>query len=207
MVATPAELRTALVQLRTRVDAHFEAAVRRSPAAFACAEGCESCCHQRFSVFEIEASTLRNALAELEAADPALRQRIRDQAASQELRDRCALLVNGRCAVYDARPMICRSHGLPIAVESADNPKIDCCPLNFRAQLDTSGNTSHESDESEGTGRHFTPEPPAASILRLAAVNQPLAVLAELWCRATQSTQLRVELSQLAAEQLSKTKI
>ncbi len=191
MVATPAQLHTALVQLRTRVDEHFEAAVRRSPAAFACAEGCESCCHQRFSVFEIEASTLRNALVEIETADPALRQRIREQATSREHSERCALLVDGRCAVYDARPMICRSHGLPIAVEGTDGQKIDCCPLNFRAPTDN--------DEPVGP-RRFTPEPPARSILRLAAVNQPLAVLAELWHRTTRSTHLRVELAQLAAE-------
>ncbi|HFE43911.1 MAG TPA: YkgJ family cysteine cluster protein [Nannocystis exedens] len=197
MAATPAQLRTALVQLRDRVDDHFEAAFRRTPTAFACAEGCESCCHQRFSIFEIEAELLRSALAEIQASDPVLRQRIRDQASSKEHRDRCALLVDGRCSIYEARPMICRSHGLPIAVEGADGPKLDCCPLNFRAPSDGA-------DGSKGSvppRRRFTPEPPARSILRLDAVNQPLALLGELWHRTTENTQLRVELAQLAAEQ------
>ncbi len=198
MAAPPGELRTALVQLRARVDEHFAAAVARTPTAFACAPGCESCCHQRFSVFEIEASLLRSALAAIETADPALRQRIRDQASSQEHSGSCALLVDGRCSVYDARPMICRSHGLPIAVERADGLELDCCPLNFRAQSDASD--TNDTNRPIRRRRRFTPEPPAQSVLRLDAVNQPLALLGELWHRATEKQPLRVELAQLATE-------
>jgi hypothetical protein len=43
---------------------------------------------------------------------------------------RCPLLSDaGQCRVYDARPMICRSHGLPIQV--GEPPQRDVCPLNF----------------------------------------------------------------------------
>lgn len=159
----PALLGT-LVQLRTRVDAHFDAAVARTPAAFACRAGCDACCHQRFGVFAIEAEPLRGALARLARETPELRSRIREQAREQAENpgapDRCPMLVDGRCAVYAERPMICRSHGLPIAVADPE-PRIDHCPLNFTAEA-----------------------PPAASVLRLAAVNQPLAVLAALWKKA-----------------------
>lgn len=159
----PALLGT-LVQLRARVDAHFDAAVARTPAAFACRAGCDACCHQRFGVFAIEAAQLRGALARLARESPELRNRIRGQARQQAedpaAPDRCPLLVDGRCAVYGERPLICRSHGLPIAVADP-TPRIDHCPLNFTAE-----------------------SPPAASVLRLAAVNQPLAVLATLWTKA-----------------------
>ncbi|MCA9661596.1 MAG: YkgJ family cysteine cluster protein, partial [Myxococcales bacterium] len=173
MTAAP-ELRAALVQLRARVDAHFDAAVARTPEAYACREGCDRCCHQRFSVFEVEAAPMREALTALGRRDPALRARVRAQAGDPGHRDRCALLVDGRCAVYSARPLICRSHGLPVAVDEEDGGlRLDCCPLNFRGEGD-------DAVSPDGARRRFEPQPPRESVLRLAAVNQPLAVLAEL---------------------------
>lgn len=171
-----------LVTLRARVDRHFGEAVARSPASFACRSGCDRCCHQRFGVFELEAAPIRAALADLAVLDPELRERVRTRGRDTSL-DACALLVDGRCSVYDQRPVICRSHGLPIAVpdpspEPGGEPggdaalRVDHCPLNF-----TDG------------------EIPRASVLVLAAVNQPLAVLAELVAPG----QPRVALAELAA--------
>jgi len=162
-----------LVTLRTRVDAHFEAAVARTPEGFACRVGCDRCCHARFSVFEVEAAPIRRALAELERVDPATRERIREQGRQGAA---CALLVDGRCSVYAERPLICRSHGLPIAVRDPDDPDgpltLDHCPLNF---VDL--------------------PPPRASVLVLDAINRPLAVLAELDSPGAN----RVSLADLAA--------
>lgn len=148
------DLAATLVQLRRRVDAHFAAAVARTPEAFRCAPGCAACCHARFGVFAVEAAPIRRALAELARTDPALRARVRDQADDPAHRDHCALLVDGRCTVYAERPLICRSHGLPVAVDD----EISHCPLNFTAA-----------------------PPPGPSVLRLDAVNQPLGVMATLW--------------------------
>lgn len=168
-----------LVRLRARVDDHFTQAVARTPDQFACRPGCESCCHQRFSVFEVEASPIREALAQLARTDPEARRRIRERGEDTELRE-CALLLDGRCSVYEQRPLICRSHGLPIGVRESDEPgsplRLDHCPLNF----------------SDGHGDRDIPR---ASVLVLDAINQPLAVLAEL----TAPGESRVELAQLAA--------
>jgi hypothetical protein len=162
-----------LVTLRTRVDAHFDAAVARTPEAFACRAGCDQCC-QRFAVFEVEAAPIRQALAELEASDPAMRERIREQGRDPHA-SACALLVDGLCSVYAERPLICRSHGLPIAAPDPDDPEgpltLDHCPLNFRE-------LGRELRPDPGLGRDATP--PRASVLILEAVNRPLAVLAEL---------------------------
>lgn len=166
-----------LVTLRTRVDRHFADALARSLASFACRPGCDHCCQQRFSVFEVEAAPIRAALLALEAAEPELRARVRQQGRDGS-RSSCALLVDGRCSVYAARPLICRSHGLPIAVRDPDAPptaplQVDNCPLNFTDAA-----------------------PPRESVLVLDAVNQPLAVLAEL----SAPGQPRIELAELAAE-------
>lgn len=172
-------LEVILVQLRARVDAHFEAAQARTPAAFACRAGCDSCCHQRFGVFAAEAEPIRRALADLSRRTPVLRARIRSQADDPAHRHHCALLVDGACAVYAERPLICRSHGLPIAVADP-KPRVDHCPLNFTAE-----------------------PPPRESVLRLDAVNQPLAVLATLWDQAGEvgdRSPSRVDLADLARE-------
>ena len=165
----PIDVGTHLVRLRSRVDQHFAAARARSPHAMQCATGCDACCHRRFGVFTVEADPIREALARI---DPAVRARIRDQARSDE--DRCPLLVDGRCTVYEVRPIICRSHGVPVAAEDEDGETVvDHCRLNF---VDV--------------------PPPAASILVLEAVNRPLAVLATL----ADATGARVELTVLALE-------
>jgi hypothetical protein len=156
---TSAQLAGVLVELRTRVDRHFDAAVARTPRAFACRAGCSDCCQQRLTVFSVEAEPIRAALVQLERDDPELRERIRAQAESDA--ESCPLLVEDRCSVYDARPLICRSHGLPLGVPCEEDAlRLDHCPLNF-------------TDPGE--------PPPRASILVLEAVNRPLSALAQLW--------------------------
>lgn len=149
----------ALVTLRRRVDDHFEAAMSRSPEAMECHSGCSRCCHQRFGVFEVEAHRVRAALLRLSRNDPALRERVREQADDPAVAHHCALLVDDRCAVYEERPLICRTHGLPTrVVDEHGTPSQQGCPLNFTAT-----------------------EPPASSVLELAAVNAPLSLMARMW--------------------------
>jgi uncharacterized protein len=132
-------------------------------------------------VFEVEAAPIRRALVQLEQADPEVRERIREQGRDSDALA-CALLVDGRCSVYEQRPLICRSHGLPVAV--ADGPdgslRVDHCPLNFTQS-----------------------PPPRPSILVLDAVNRPLAVLAEITSPGAE----RVALADLAAGVMEPRKI
>lgn len=44
----------------------------------------------------------------------------------------CPLLVADRCLLYEARPIICRTHGLPVLATEGDGRRIDVCPLNCR---------------------------------------------------------------------------
>lgn len=160
-----------LVTLRRRVDAHFADAVERDPDAFRCASGCAQCCHRRFDVFEVEAQPIRAALVVMAREDPALRQTVRDQARAPEHAHHCALLVQDRCSVYEQRPLICRSHGLPVAVPEEDELHVSWCELNYPGG-----------------------DPPRESILLVEAINAPLAVLTELDAPAAP----RVSLADLA---------
>jgi len=92
-----------------------------------CRAGCSQCCHQHLSVVPLEFRRVAEAVLTLpDDARSALRERV--QAGRDD--PRCPLLDDtGQCRVYAARPLICRSHGLPIQVDG----RRDVCPLNFTA--------------------------------------------------------------------------
>lgn len=170
----PTLARRALPVLQARTDQHFERALQRSGGQMRCAPGCDQCCHVRFSVFTVEAEGIRAALLALETSDPLRRARVRQQADDPAGGDRCPMLVEHQCAVYEARPIICRSHGTPVLIEDpGEPPRQECCPLNFR---------------------EAPPDP--LSVLRLEAINQPLTVMARMF----DGGGARVSLTELARE-------
>lgn len=121
-------------QLLGKVEALFHAVVSRHPVRFSCAKGCYGCCQPGLTVFSVEMAYINSWIEKNK--DVALK--IKDT--SQMLMDPsfCRLLdKNGDCSIYEARPMICRSHGMPIswAENGADQSSAeerDVCPLNFQ---------------------------------------------------------------------------
>lgn len=125
---SPASLER-LGQLAARVDAFFARVEARHGAQMECRSGCHDCCLPGLSFTGVEARALRDALLRLPGP---LRARLRDRASAAAL-DRCVLLdEHGRCCTYDARPMICRSHGVPVRVRDRRGlPLVDACSRNF----------------------------------------------------------------------------
>ncbi len=119
-------------ELCGKVDAFFARVKARHGGDMECAAGCHGCCRPGLSVTEVEAAEIQGALAAL----PALaRAGARARAASGD-ETRCAALEeDGRCAIYPARPLVCRSHGLPIRMASERGlPVVTSCELNFTAR-------------------------------------------------------------------------
>lgn len=137
-----------LLTLQDRVDAFFEAARAARPEAFACAPGCTTCCQGDLSIFVVEAE---GVVAALEALPAEVLRAMADRTAGEA----CVMLApeDGRCLVYAARPLICRSHGLAVLVDD----QLDHCPLNY---LDA--------------------PPDRAHVLMLDRINAPLALIDEL---------------------------
>jgi len=118
------ELVRLLDQESLRVKARHGSRIR-------CRPGCVECC-LRFSVLPIEAAVLREAVETLSEEIQSL---IQDQAADRECSS-CPLLVDELCSVYDSRPVICRTHGLPLAYidEELQLIEVSACPINFDQQ-------------------------------------------------------------------------
>ena len=62
--------------------------------------------------------------------------RIRERARRSSPDGPCPLLEESRCLLYTARPIICRTHGLPLIMTQDGERTVDFCPLNFQG-LDT----------------------------------------------------------------------
>ncbi len=92
-----------------------------------CSEGCSGCC-TAITVFPVEAAALREAQ---NALDPAAADMVRRHVADHADGERCPLLSHHRCLLYHARPIICRTHGLPILYSSDNGRTLDCCPHNL----------------------------------------------------------------------------
>jgi Fe-S-cluster containining protein len=116
-------------ELAARVDAFFVKVRARHAADLACAPGCDACCRVRPTVTRVEADEVRALVASLAAAE---RERLvaRAQAVDPE---RCAALDDdGRCAIYAARPLVCRSHGVPVRLRDERSlPVVSSCEKNF----------------------------------------------------------------------------
>ncbi|UFS68837.1 YkgJ family cysteine cluster protein [Geomonas sp. RF6] len=113
--------------LVARVDEMCATTATKFAAHLACRPGCDACC-RHLTIFAVEAAALRRALEEL---PPSQQEQIRELAKVSTAHGRCPLLHDGLCLLYEARPIICRTHGLPLLVKRGDDSEIDFCPENF----------------------------------------------------------------------------
>lgn len=132
------EIMAELDQLRARADASFARVAEEHPQAVACRPGCDDCCHALFDLSPAEALSL--ALGFLELPRQARREVLRrgekaaqlfdqamaaafSQAGEERLRvlsaarAPCPLLDQGRCLLYERRPLTCRLYGIPQNIE------------------------------------------------------------------------------------------
>jgi Fe-S-cluster containining protein len=114
-------------QLVERIDALCRGIEGALQEHITCSEGCSTCC-TAITLFPVEAAALKAALDAL-PADQA--EAVRHHVAEHADGERCPLLSHNRCLLYAARPVICRTHGLPILYTEAEERRVDCCPLNL----------------------------------------------------------------------------
>lgn len=122
---------TPYAALVAKVDAFVARVEARHAADLRCGPGCATCCHARLTVTGVEAAAIRAWLA----AQPAAARAAIATAAAAAAPDRCAALdADDRCRIYGVRPLVCRSHGVPIRLRQGSRPVVTSCALNFTAR-------------------------------------------------------------------------
>ena len=129
-----------------RADAHFDSVMRAQPQNLQCGRGCSLCC---YGLFEIGSGDVPVIAEGLEKLHPARRKKVIQRAlelAAPNLRELSAeekeaffdrtqatpcpnLDESGACMMYEDRPLVCRTFGLPL--REGRKYLGDICELNF----------------------------------------------------------------------------
>lgn len=119
-----------LNSLYREVDAQASVLTQIHGSRLVCRRGCSMCCVDDLNVFEVEAANIRQSHAEfLENATP-------------HAIGACAFLDGeGACRIYEDRPYVCRTQGLPLRwLDEDDDGEFielrDICPLNDEGDVE-----------------------------------------------------------------------
>jgi hypothetical protein len=121
-------------------DSFFLSVQNRFAGELKCKKGCSACC-ELHSVCGLEAHTVAACLAKKSAPRPQPRKN----------RSRCALCMNEECIAYPARPVICRTHGVPMLLDKGKTVA-SSCTLNFAGRDLAAFPRSHVLDTTAVTG-------------------------------------------------------
>lgn len=116
------------LSLLSRVDQLCGKITEQFSEQITCRAGCSGCC-RHLSLFPVETANLVMAVKNLPDEIKAILSGRLQWAESGS----CPLLLNDCCTIYHSRPVICRTHGLPLVTETDGGRVVDCCPENFRA--------------------------------------------------------------------------
>lgn len=135
-----------------RADEFFGSVVKTQPQNLQCGRGCSRCCYGLFEIGSGDVPVIAEGLAKLSSMrrKKIIRKAVEMIAASghpnlrecapeekEAFFDRTAAVAcpnlsdAGECEIYESRPLLCRTFGLP--VRDAENYIGDVCELNFTA--------------------------------------------------------------------------
>lgn len=110
------------LSVRAEIDKLSERLEKQHSNHMKCKAGCDMCCMD-YSVLPIEFYSIVNALKS---------NNIKPLINSDAKEEDCIFLNNHRCMIYEDRPIICRTHGLPLLFMSDEgNWELSACELNF----------------------------------------------------------------------------
>jgi Fe-S-cluster containining protein len=87
-----------------------------------CRNGCDLCCID-FSILPVEFYFILNELKN---------RNFKVESDLNTENETCVFLKNGSCTIYEQRPVMCRTHGLPLLYANDDGEwELSACELNF----------------------------------------------------------------------------
>lgn len=85
-----------------------------------CRKGCDSCCMD-FGLLPVEFFAILDRVKEMNLPSELT---VREEGG-------CPFLLDHSCLIYSERPLICRTHGLPLLQMGNEEWELSACPLNF----------------------------------------------------------------------------
>ncbi len=132
---------TRYLQLVKKVDQVHQRVLMRFPREIACRPGCSDCCRVPLTIFPIEAHHLRMGYQRLpRSAQQAIAVKVEENLLFRK-KTQCAMLDEDRCLLYAYRPLLCKTHGLPILLPGKKKrapSSLAYCHLNFQGIADPS---------------------------------------------------------------------
>lgn len=112
--------------LQENASGFFDKIQAKYPAQMKCQAGCSKCCYTDISIFEVESENIKEWLSAKTTEEKNILLNLWQAPVENGA---CTFLVNDRCSIYEVRPVICRTQGAPLFIQT-DNV-LDYCPLNF----------------------------------------------------------------------------
>jgi len=109
------------LKLRGKIDSRIEQLEKEHRTDMQCKEGCDSCCI-KFRILPIEFEYIKSKLGNRIFQKP------------KRFTKKCVFLKNSICQIYEHRPIICRSHGVPMLYmnKAGTDWELGHCKLNFK---------------------------------------------------------------------------
>lgn len=109
-------------KLIKKIDQHTESLEDIHKKHMKCKNGCDLCCID-FSIFPVEYYFILKETEKLNLAS---------ESVTNPSSNTCAFLKNHSCTIYEQRPIMCRTHGLPLIYANDDGDfELSACELNF----------------------------------------------------------------------------
>lgn len=108
--------------IRNEIDSSSEQLAEKHSKHMECKAGCDLCCMD-YSIFPVEFYSILNQLK---------KNSIKPEIKTSGSKEECIFLFNHRCTMYTERPVICRTHGLPLLYMNDNSEwELSACELNF----------------------------------------------------------------------------
>jgi Fe-S-cluster containining protein len=115
------------LELRAKIDERSNQLHELHHDKMKCKKGCDECC-MSFDIFPVEFYAIKQQLDQVGFSASDLPQQSQND-------ENCVFLKDGVCSIYETRPIICRTHGLPfLYVGEEENWELSYCPMNFEGQ-------------------------------------------------------------------------
>lgn len=113
--------------LQENASGFFDKVIEKNSSQMECKAGCSKCCYTDISVFDIEADLVRDWF---DQKTPEHKVEIKTLWANKVQDGACQFLYDEKCSIYEVRPIICRTQGLPLHLTKENI--LDYCPKNFK---------------------------------------------------------------------------